>query len=94
MMQDELIDRVLEVMNRAIGLDRRAVEALVGVRVLCNYPLANDPDIQVRVEKEGFSLGLVGLLNGIVGGGGLICAEFDSEKRLLRFKRPPGNDVP
>lgn len=66
---DAIVDRVIEVVNRAIKADPSAVHALFENRVPCNQRLANDQEIQVATENKdvGYVIGVLGLLSGIVG---------------------------
>lgn len=94
---------IVSVMNDAIGQDREAIEKLVAARVPCNEGLAQHPTIQVGKHKEASGVGLLGILNGIVGvdvdGWGCIAANFDDDGKLSHFellkkrkivKRPTG----
>lgn len=61
------IDQVLAVLNSMAEADIDAAHAVVGQRVGCNEALADHPTIQVHVEDEQASVGLLGLLNGLFG---------------------------
>lgn len=65
----ELAERTVEVLNRAFEADPVAVDALVNLSVTCNQKLGDDPAIQVGLVPytEFCEVGLVGLLNGVVG---------------------------
>lgn len=57
------------VLNRAWGADPAAIHALICHRVLCNQSLADDPTVVVDESDCGsgaFTLGTIGLLNGIL----------------------------
>lgn len=75
------VDRVLEVLNRAVEADPEAMHSLIEHRVYCNDRLAVDPDIQVAVQPDHKqTVGLLGLLNGLFGnqsGWGAIAATFE-----------------
>lgn len=79
--QSVSVERVLEVLNRAIEADREAIANLISQRVPCNDELAVDPDIQVGIYHIGQpTIGVLGLINGFFGnveGWGAICAEFE-----------------
>lgn len=88
------LPEVLEVLNRAVEADPEAIAALIGTRVPCNPALAGDPTIQVDHRgddpQRGFSVGALGLLNGLFGtrpnGWGYLVAEVDNdEQRVIRF---------
>ncbi len=97
----QLAHDIIRVMNSAVALDKAAVSALACKRVICNSALAEHPTIQVRTEQTStstgiavlvnkYSLGLVGLLNGIAGkdehGNGYIAADFDNNTgELIKF---------
>jgi hypothetical protein len=87
-------DDVIALLNEAFMLDPAAIRALVDHRVPCNKELANHPTIQCGTaeswrkrrpkdhgvaENTVYVVGLLGLLNGILGGtkGGPIAANYD-----------------
>ncbi len=85
------VQKAVEVLNRALAADQKAIERLFVGRIQCNEALASDPSIQVHaVEKgswmaggEGYSVGTLGIINGIFGVNewsyGAICAKFELE---------------
>ncbi len=85
---EQIADRIIEVMNRAVAADPKAVKDLCELRVDCNAELAADPTIQVLREFVGGvnTVGLIGILNGIAGilgeeagskkGWGLVAASY------------------
>jgi len=80
--QVELAERIAKFLNDALEIDHSAVATLCGMRVPCNQELADHPTIQVRAEQDGsFTLGLIGLLNGLVGANekqhGYLAATFE-----------------
>jgi len=89
----EVANQIVDVLNRALKKDPQAINWLFDFRVACNKALADDPTIMVREEKGGCSLGVLGLLNGILGekseGVGLIFCEVedrpDGEMDIVRF---------
>lgn len=87
---------VVNVLNRALSKDPRAIESLIEHRERCNEELADDETIQVMLERclDGttwYEVGALGLINGILGAHpdtkwGRVAACFDDETgRLLRF---------
>ena len=81
MIDKELARRFIDTLNGLVKLDREAIEKLILHRVECNEELSNHPTVQVRQEqKNEYSLGTLGLLNGLVGiqddGWGYIAANF------------------
>ena len=90
---DDAINRTLKVLNEMVEADREAVQLLVETRVPCNDALADHPTIQVHSEHGRHSVGLLGVVNGLLGadtdGWGFICAEFDDKMQLVSFKRTP-----
>ncbi len=78
----ELAERVVELLNGMLEMDRPAVGALIANRVPCNRELADHPTVQVGRQHGGFHVGLLGIVNGICGiddatGWGAITAVFD-----------------
>jgi hypothetical protein len=95
----ELAKRIVDYLNELVSLDNKAIEDLVNTRVPCNQALVNHPTCQVAVTNEQGRVGLLGLLNGLVGvfddgpkkGWGGIAARFtrcdenDNGAGLQRF---------
>lgn len=80
---------VVQMLNEAMKTDPEAMTRLVESRVSCTLPLADHPTIQVRSDDKGYSVGMLGVLNGIFGvdstGSGAIAAEFDESGELKGF---------
>lgn len=67
-MTENIVDRTVLIVNEAIELDPSAMKALFENRIPCNNRLAQHPTIQVlQVEDIGHTVGVLGLLSGIVG---------------------------
>jgi len=88
------VDRAITVLNRALRADRDAMTRLVVTnRVMCNQALADDETIQVTDRGgDGFEVGLLGMVNGILGidpetGWGPVVAITSQRGKLLRFER-------
>ena len=62
-------DQIVALLNEALSLDKAAIEALFAHRVACNQKIEDHPTIVVGDPMNGMpaSLGVLGLLNGIVG---------------------------
>ena len=80
---------IINLLNRIHQKDPEVLPALIDVRVRCNKELADDPTIQVDARSGKFNVGLLGILNGIVGdeGEGVIFAVYDNEGKLTHFKQ-------
>lgn len=65
----DAIELAVKVLNEALERDPEAVTALVNHRVACNDSLAAHPTIQVHRFGDVHKIGLLGLLNGALGGG-------------------------
>ena len=61
------IDDAIAYLNELIELDRPAMAALIANRVPCNKALADHPTAQVGQRHGGFSIGMLGILNGLFG---------------------------
>lgn len=86
------ITNALAALNTALELDPVAMRELFGTRVWCNQELADHPSIQVREEDGRFSVGVIGLLNGILGvnpetQAGYLAAQYDDRNQLTGFIR-------
>lgn len=88
------VDEAIDVLNAAKEADLDAIQALVGHRVPCNERLANHPTVQVGRRLEPFSVGMLGIINGLFGVDekewGFIGAEYKGDGTLLRFVRVSG----
>jgi hypothetical protein len=88
---------VVDVLNRIHNEDPTVMPALIQMRVPCNRVLADDPTVQVGVIDGGFEVGILGIINGIIGirdnGWGYIGARYDDEKNLTGFRILGENDV-
>lgn len=89
---DELVSRILDTLNRAFRKDPEAMRDLLESRVKCNIPLANDNSIQVlEVGADDYRVGLMGILNGIIGtdgkGQGFICSVINDDGKLMGFRK-------
>jgi len=60
------IQIALRVLNNAVVADPAAVSALIALRVSCNAELASHPTIQVANSGDEFSVGILGILNGVL----------------------------
>lgn len=81
-----IADQIAALMNAALTADPDAINALLATRVPCNKALADHPTVQVGRESDGWTLGPVGLLNGIAGTQRRIFVVVDEEtKRIVRF---------
>jgi hypothetical protein len=73
-----------------LGYDKEAVNDLINGRVSCNEKLADHPSVQCRTEGNNYSVGILGILNGLFGanekGIGGIVAMFDNSK-LSKIER-------
>ncbi len=85
------IDQTIEVLNEIIRLDPEAISKLVSVRVKCNTEIANHPTVQVAKIDNDFTVGLLGVINGLFGidndGWGAIAAELDDNELITKFVR-------
>jgi hypothetical protein len=71
------IQKALQVLNDALERDPIAITQLVNFRVDCNAQIVNHPTIQSSVYHGITKVGVLGLVNGIVGNSpsGVIGAE-------------------
>jgi hypothetical protein len=95
---EALADYIISFLNELVKVDLQALEALVETRVPCNEILAQHPTVQVTTTDEGAKVGLLGILNGIVGarpedGWGYIAANFGDDGHLIDFQRTPPKQV-
>lgn len=83
----QVAQKIVDLLNEAVKLDKPAIAALIGFRVPCNDALAEHPTIQVGAQHGGMMVGWLGILNGIAGfwedgdkkDWGAIAAEFEDD---------------
>lgn len=90
-MDEELIKKVISFLNSLLVIDRKAIETLLNVKVLCNKQLGEHETVQTYNLGNGdYCVGLLGLLNGLFGldkwNRGPIIAVFDNCNNLIGFK--------
>lgn len=83
------ITEAVKILNDALDRDPDAMTRLVDMRVTCNEKLAAHPTIQVFQHGDEFRLGILGLLNGALGGGpsGDIGARGTVDPATGQFKK-------
>ncbi len=79
----------VKLLNEALERDPGAVTQLVNLRVACNDELATHPTIQVHKFGDVHKIGILGLLNGALGGGpsGDIGAQGALDPKTGQFTR-------
>lgn len=88
--QYSLACKISDLLNSAFKADPEAVTKMVLGRVSCNRALADHPLIQVRVDYGGeFSVGLLGMLNGLLEEGFVVTAEMTDEETIQSFSVRP-----
>jgi hypothetical protein len=63
------IQAAVKLLNEALERDPDAITQLVNLRVACNEKLTHHPTIQVHKFGDVHKIGILGLLNGALGGG-------------------------
>ncbi len=83
------IYNVVAFLNSLLEYDREALQALCFKCVMCNEKLGEHPTVQTDLNVGMYSVGLVGVLNGLFGvdseGWGAIAATVDDEGKLVGF---------
>lgn len=85
-----VVSAAVAVLNEAMDLDKSAIDTLMFARrVNCNEALAKHPNIQVRAEETGYSVGPLGLINGILerAGAARVAAVIESDGTCSKFAR-------
>ena len=93
--KEDLADLLIERLNEITKHDAVALGKLIGARVECNKHLLEHPTVQVATHDGPTKVGLLGILNGLVGtiddgprtGSGLITAVCEDDGSLVRFRR-------
>jgi hypothetical protein len=85
-MSDPIL-KAIEVLNDALERDPIAITQLVNLRVDCNSQLVSHPTIQSSVYHGTSKVGVLGLINGIVGNSpsGVIGAKGSIERDTGQF---------
>lgn len=88
-----LAEKVVGLLNELFNADPAAARALLACRVPCNQAIADHPAIVVAQDESGagFTLGLVGLLNGLLPprnpGDPAVAASYDeATDELIGFR--------
>lgn len=63
----DLAERIVKLLNELTELDPHAMGRLVETRLECNKDLAHHHTVQVRFQDGSYKVGLLGILNGLVG---------------------------
>ena len=58
---------VIAYLNSLVETDSLAIRAMLCMRIPCNEALADDPTCIVDQWEQGFTVGLMGLINGMFG---------------------------
>lgn len=84
------IDDTIAFLNELMAIDPDAMAQLCISRVPCNEALADHPTVQVAPEDQGYSVGILGIINGLFGvdgsGWGPIERVIDG-RVTVRFRR-------
>jgi hypothetical protein len=90
--ETDLVTLVVDSLNEYLDLDREAITSLVEFRVPANDCLLNHPSVKVVLDEGPRPMvGILGILNGIIGGlpgsqTRCVTAVFDDHDKLLRFE--------
>ena len=92
---ESITDAAIDVLNRAFAADPAAIHSLLCVRIPCNRAMADDPTVVVEQGHVGYTLDVMGLINGLLGelDRALVATRVDDEPdldgtyRLLGFRR-------
>ena len=63
------ISAAVDLLNDVLERDPGAITKLVNMRIDCDERLANHPTVQVHKFDDVYRIGVLGLLNGVLGGG-------------------------
>lgn len=93
--RESLADQFIDVLNELIEADSTAIQDLIEHRVSCDEELGVHPTVQTMLDGKAYTVGLLGILNGLVGviesgpkeGWGFISAVYDDDGKLVKFQR-------
>jgi hypothetical protein len=92
MKNQELGEAIVSLLNEINEMDPSVLPALIEHRVPCNQKLADHPTVQVGKDADGYEVGILGILNGLLGtkedSTGYLAARFKDEDldRIERFE--------
>lgn len=86
------IDETIDLLNSLLEADRKAITELFHHRVSCNVIIAEHPTVQVIEDKDGYKVGIMGVLNGLFGmddmSNAAIAYEYNKDtKEIIKFVR-------
>jgi hypothetical protein len=81
-------------LNSFLRIDPNAINRLFSHRVSCNWRLANHPTVQVRGNNRRYSVGVLGIINGLLLGRGgsktVVVARVSARThRIIGFASKP-----
>jgi len=95
MIDEQLADRIVAFLNELNAIDTTAIEKFIEHRVPCNAALSMHPTVQCGLEHNVMTVGLLGILNGLVGARedqwGVVAMEVEDDGRITRFVKLPTN---
>lgn len=77
--------KLVDWLNGLVAIDAECVRRLIEARMPCNEAMADHPHVQVAPAGDGFEVGLLGILNGMVGPSGERIAAMFEDGGLERF---------
>ena len=63
------ISAAVDLLNDVLERDPKSITKLINMRIDCNEQLASHPTVQVHKFDDVYRVGVLGLLNGVFGGG-------------------------
>jgi hypothetical protein len=78
------MERIVELLNRMLFLDRESITKLFTIRQTCSPSLENDGVAIVRADHTVSALGVFnGIMDNVTDGQFRIAAEFDPESNII-----------
>jgi len=84
-LRDVFARSIVTILNRAFQTDPRAIEALFKHKVTCNEKMIEDPTINVGYKGGLPTLGVLGLINGLIGREPWIGIKLDGNMGIRGF---------
>lgn len=84
-----ITDTIVSVLNQMLRADPAATHALIANRVPCSATLVAHPVVQVEPREGFFTVGMLGVLNGVAAAeDGIVVAVWDDERSIItHFER-------
>lgn len=83
-----MLQTTVDYLNELLEIDPTSIQTLIDTRVPCNAEMANHETVQVALADDNkFTLGPLGLLNGLLGRDGQVIVACYQQGILIKFSQ-------